>query len=94
MTNLLKKIEVGNPLINLEMWQLYEEHELINTDQGLVDFYHKLLDILEVFEMCNRRNPVFEAFIYQMISFSTGADINPLYVLMQQTLYEHNEDRN
>lgn len=93
MANLLKKIEVGNPLINLEMWELYKEHQAIKTDEELANFYHKLLDIQEVFYMCNRRNPVFEAFIYNMIAFSTGVDVNPIFFLMQQTLRDHGENR-
>lgn len=89
MPKILKKIEVGNPLINLEMWNLYSEHEALKTDEQLASFYHKLLDILEVFHMCNRKNPLFESFIYSMIAFSTGQDESPLYFLMQQTLRDH-----
>lgn len=89
MANLLKKIEVGNPLINLEMWALYEEHQAIKTDEQLANFYHKLLNINEVFYICNRKNPTFENFIYSMISFSTNVDVNPLYFLMQQTIHEN-----
>lgn len=89
MAKLLKKIEVGNPLINLEMWNLYEEHESLKTDQELADFYHKMLDIIEVLHMINRINPVFEAFVYNMIAFSTSTDVNPVFFLMQQTLRDH-----
>lgn len=88
MQNYLKKMEVGNPLVNLEMWELYKEHEAITNDEQLADFFHKLLNIIEVFYMCNRKNPVFEAFVYSMIAYSTSMDVNPVYFLMQQTLYE------
>lgn len=89
MQNYLKKIEVGNPLINLEMWELYQEYQTLKTDEQLVNFYHKLLDIVEVFYMCNRKNKVFENFIYSMIAYSTGVDVNPVFFLMQQTLRDH-----
>ena len=93
MANLVKKIEVGNPLINLELWKLYKEHQLIQTDEDLANFYHKLLDIQEVFYMCNRKNQLFEDFTYSMIAFSTSQDENPLYYLMQQTLRDHGKNR-
>lgn len=85
----LKKIEVGNPLINLEMWNLYEEHELIKTDEDLANFYHMLLDVQDVLHMCNRKMPVFESAVYKMIDYSSGTDVNPLFNLMIQTLEVH-----
>lgn len=93
MSNVLKKIEIGNPLINLEMWNLYDEYQTITTDEELAAFYHKCLDILEVFQMCNRNMPVFLSSIYSMIAFSTNVDANPLYLLMQKTLIS-DENRN
>jgi len=90
----LKKIEVGNPLINLEMWNLYEQHEIVQTDEQLADFYHMLLDVQDVLYMLNRRMPVFENQTYKMIDFSSHRDENPLYMLIQSTIHEYNQKVN
>lgn len=88
MANLLKKIQIGNPLINLEMWNLYEEHEAIQTDEQLANFYNKLLDIQEVFHYCNRKMPVLEAFTYNMIAFSTGESESSLIMEMNRVIHD------
>jgi len=88
MANLLKKIQIGNPLINLEMLDLYEEHEAITTDEQLAKFYNKLLDIQEVLHLCNRRMPIFEACTYNMIAFSTGKSENILIMEMNRVIHD------
>lgn len=75
MANVLKKIEIGNPLINLGLTSLYEEHELIETDEELVRFYHKVLTITEGLDVAT-------SMTYAMIAFSTGLNINPLIFLL------------
>ena len=76
MANLLKKIQIGNPLINLGLMDLYDKHELAKTDEEIASFYHHLLDSVEGSEVA-------EAFTYSMISFSTGVNINPIMLLLQ-----------
>ncbi len=68
--NLLKKIQIGNPLINLDLTKLYDEHQSTTTDKELSDFYHRALTLCEGSEVATR-------FLYAMISFSTGIDFNP-----------------
>lgn len=68
--NVLKKINIGNPLINLGLMKLYEEHERIETDEELASFYHKLLSAMEGLELAT-------GMTYAMIAFSTGVDFNP-----------------
>lgn len=76
MANLLKKIQIGNPLINLGLMNLYDQHELAKTDEELAAFYHHMLDSVE-------GSKVAESFAYSMISYSTGVNINPIMLLLQ-----------
>ena len=75
MANLMKKIQIGNPLINLGLFKLYDEHEQIKTDEELANFYHKLLNACEGSEVAT-------SMTYAMIAFSTGLNINPLIFLL------------
>ncbi|MGG5486292.1 hypothetical protein [Gaetbulibacter sp. PBL-D1] len=70
-TNVLKKIEVGNPLYNLGLNKLLEEYNSITSDEGLAAFYHKLLSATEGSGLATN-------LAYAMISFSTNQDVNPL----------------
>ncbi|MBD0822609.1 hypothetical protein [Aestuariibaculum marinum] len=81
--NVLKKIEVGNPLINLGLFNLYDKHQEAKNDEQLANFYHHLLDSVEGSEIA-------EQLTFAMIAYSTGIDINPLILM---TL-ERDEDRN
>lgn len=69
MSNLLKKITIGNPLINFGMREDYEAYQKIKTAEELAAFYHRMLDETE-----NR--PLVQQSIYAMITFSTGVNIN------------------
>ena len=82
MQRYLKKIEVGNPLINLELFILYDIYQEAKTDEELVKAYHTILNAVEGSEIA-------EQFVYSMIAFSTNKDEDPLYYLMQQTLRDH-----
>lgn len=82
VTKNIKKIEVGNPLINLELWSLYDMYQSAKTDEELVKVYHTILNAVEGREMA-------EGFAYAMIAYSTGMDEDPIYFLMQQTLRDH-----
>lgn len=79
MANLLKKIEVGNPLINLGLHPLFEDYESVRTDEELVKVYHHILNSVEGSELA-------ENLVYSMIAYSTSMDVNPVYFLMQQTI--------
>ncbi len=83
--NVLKKIEVGNPLVNLGLWKLYDEHQACRTDEQLAAFYHRLLT-------CSEGSTLTMSFAYQMIAFSQGMDKSPLFEIMDQLIEEHNED--
>lgn len=71
----MKKIVVGNPLINFRMEKEYEEYEAIQSDDELVSFFHKMLD------KCQGR-PLLERFIYAMISFSVGKETQSINILL------------
>lgn len=79
MTNLVKKIQVGNPLFNLGLTKLLEEYESAKTDEEIVTCYNRILT-------CVEGSTIAEALVYDMIAFSTGIDVNPVYLLMQKTL--------
>lgn len=81
--NLLKKIEIGNPLYNLGLHGLLEKHNATNSDEELIDFYHHLLDCIE-------GSSVAENVAYNMISFSTGMDVNPVFLEMETMIMKHN----
>jgi hypothetical protein len=65
----IKKITTGNPLANFHLWKELDEYNVINTDQHLAEFYHKMLDRYE-------DRPLVYRFILAMISFSVCTDIN------------------
>lgn len=67
----LKKISIGNPLINFQMWEELDEYEKITTDEELAAFHHKLLN------NCPEERTTLIGFIYAMIAYSTGVNINP-----------------
>lgn len=71
MAKLLKKIEVGNPLINLGLMDLYDRYEKINTDEELANFYHKLLSFTEGSTLATK-------FAWAMIEFSTGSTVGSI----------------
>ena len=77
-TNLLKKIQIGNPLINLGLMKLYYEHEALQTEEQLIEFYYKLLNACEGSEVAT-------SVAYMMIAYSTGIDSNPLIQLAYAT---------
>lgn len=79
ITKNLKKIEVGNPLINLELWSLYDIYQAANTDEELAKAYHTILNAVQGSDLAER-------LVYDMICFSTSQDENSLYFLMQKTL--------
>lgn len=66
MTKLMKKLTIGNPLANFEMWNELEEYESIETPEELGAFYHRILD------NCKPEQTMLERFIYAMIDYSTG----------------------
>jgi len=68
MTNVLKKITIGNPLINFEMFDELDEYESLKTDSEIADFYHKMLNAI------NGKSSLLESFLWEMINFSTGID--------------------
>lgn len=70
VTNVLKKIEIGNPLYNLGLHKLLDEYEATKTDEELAAFHHKLLSAVEGSSLATR-------FAYAMIAFSTGVNIEP-----------------
>lgn len=83
MANLLIKTQKEDVLLQLGYFKLYYEYRNIKTDYDLVEFYNELLNNVE-------GNELAENFVYSMISYSTGIDSNPLYLLMQNTIYENN----
>lgn len=76
MANNLKKIEVGNPLYNLEMWDWLDAYDLAQDDEQLARVLHNLLDEAE-----KQNRPVLRSAVFSMITFSTGMSINP-YMLI------------
>lgn len=73
----LKKVEFGNPLIYLGMFDLVEQYNRIKTDEELATFYHHLLDIAEL-----RNSELFTGMIYAMITYSTGKNINAQILIL------------
>lgn len=74
MTNVLKKIQVGNPLINLGLMKLYDEYQSTKNDEELASFYHRALTICEGSQIAT-------SLLFAMMSYSTGIDFNP-YILI------------
>ena len=69
-SNVLKKITIGNPLINFGKQEEFRRYQEIDNDEELAKFYHQLLD------ECPEKQTTYESFIYAMIGFSTGVNIN------------------
>ena len=69
MPKVMKKITAGNPLINYELIDDYNEYESCKTDEQLKDFFHKMLEKYE-------HRPMILRWIYAMISFSVGYDVD------------------
>ncbi|WP_179022021.1 hypothetical protein [Winogradskyella forsetii] len=86
-TNLLKKIEVGNPLFNLGLDSLLKKHDATTNDNELINFYHHLLD-------CVEGSSVAESMTYNMIAFSTDMDVNPVFLEMETMIMKHNNSIN
>jgi hypothetical protein len=71
MENNLKKIKVGNPLQNLEMWEWLDAYNLAENDEQLARLYHNLLDHAEATE-----NTLLESITHSMIVYSTEKSFN------------------
>ena len=71
MTNVLKKITIGNPLANFHLWDDLEEHNKIKTPEELANFYHKMLTK-------HKDRPLVCRFLYGMIGFSVSSNVNSL----------------
>ncbi|MAX50561.1 MAG: hypothetical protein CMH22_01100 [Methylophaga sp.] len=82
MANVLKKIQVANPLINFDMPEHAEMYECIENDIEMAAFYHHLLDIADHCEDHGYERPMFRAMIYAMISYSTDCNINAQMLLL------------
>lgn len=67
----LKKIIIGNPLSSLRLTKELKAYNEAKTDEELAKIYHKLLDLAE-----NSKNEVLRDFLFAMIAFSTGRNIN------------------
>lgn len=85
--NLLKKIEIGNPLYNLGLFALLEQYEQCKNDEELADFYHKFLNIIET---GSKPSLVVRHVAYMMINYSTGKGESPLFLEMQEVIHNHN----
>lgn len=70
----LKKLHIGNPLANLEMWDELERYNGIEDAETLAGFYHEMLNKYD-------HRPFVCSAIESMIAFSTGMSINPSILL-------------
>ena len=70
--NLLKKVEIGNPLGYLSMWKELEEYNNCQSDEEIATFYHKMLDKAD-----KENRQMLRDLIFSMISFSTRVSFNP-----------------
>ena len=70
----LKKLHIGNPLANLELWDELEEYNKIEDAEALADFYHKMLNKYD-------HRPFVCSAIEAMVNFSTQITINPNILL-------------
>lgn len=79
---ILKKVQVGNPLFNLGMFEELAAYDNIKTDEELADFYHILLQVADELEKRGEAHSALRGFTYSMISFSTGRsfNINQLFI--------------
>lgn len=69
MTNVLKKIETGNPLGYFGLMDELEQYVNINNDEDHVSFLHRMLDKSE-------DRPLVRQSIWAMIAYATGLNIN------------------
>ena len=81
--NLLKKIQFGNPLINLGLQSLYDKYQNSFTDEEIANVYNHILN-------CVEGSTTAENMVYSMIAFSTCKDRNPVYQLMINTINDEN----
>ena len=70
MVNVLKKLTVGNPLINLHLWDDLDTYEAIKSDSELVNWFHSMLDRYS-------HRPLVCSFINAMINHATGHKVEP-----------------
>ena len=82
MANVLKKIEINNPLSLLGMHLEQEIYDSLGNDEELAAFYHKLLDDLDEEIENGKEIPLKQSFLYGMIGFSTGKNINAQMLLL------------
>ena len=68
-TNVLKKIEVGNPLGYFGLLDEAEEYSRIESDEEHANFLHRMLDETE-------ERPMVRQSVWAMVAFATGANIN------------------
>lgn len=68
MANLLNYMEVGNPLINFELWDDYDDYNEIKDDRSLVDWYHQMLEK-------HSHRPLVISFLYAMMSHAVDTNI-------------------
>jgi hypothetical protein len=66
MANLLKKIEVGNPLINFGLYHSYDLYMKIDNDESHVKFLHDVLNNV------GEDRAMVRSFIYVMMSHAIG----------------------
>ena len=76
MPNILKKVEVGNMLYNLEMMEELEMYESAQTDEDLAKAYHHLIDLANQNELEGKPHTLLRNAVYSMIAFSSGHHIN------------------
>lgn len=77
--NLLKKIEIGNPLLNLGLNSLYDHYQKAKTDEEIASSYHHILN-------CVEGSDVAEGMTYAMIRFSTNDYEEPLLNFVLKTI--------
>lgn len=69
MAKLMKKMTVGNPLVNLHLWDDLDEYERIDSDESLANWFHKMLN-----KYSNRT--LVCSFIQAMIVHATDHKVN------------------
>lgn len=70
MSNVLRKIQVGNPLYNLELTEDAEAYDNCETDEQLTNWFHTMLEK-------HQGRTMVEAFVNAMIAYATGKRIYP-----------------
>lgn len=77
MANVIKKLEFGNPLINLELFRLYDIYQEAKTDEEIANAYHEILNAVE-------GSAVAERMVYAMISYSTQKNVDDIFMFINQ----------